>query len=260
MHSRPNILKCCLYPSHSIHHRISEVDRSSKKKLTIYKNVGIIVGMKNTDTKLKAYSYLKSDIINFKILPGVKISDKEIATKLGISRTPVREALVRLSEQGLVQFHHNRGFKVRSYSAKDVDNLYTLRETLEMLAVRQAIGNLNESKILALRKLIERYITKANSANLVGLIKADEEFHDLIATYSENEQLIHILQSLHGQIRISRRYDHLHKTNPLKTSEEHILIVEKMAQGNSAGAEKAMSKHIRKAKKNILTIVKSLAE
>ena len=81
----------------------------------------------------------------------------------------------------------------------------------------------------------------------------------MIAMYSENEQLIKILHSLQGQIRISRRYDHLHKTNPLETSEEHLLIIEKMAQGDAVNAEKAMSKHIRKAKKNILAIVTSLA-
>ena len=88
----------------------------------------------------------------------MKISDKEVALKMAISRTPVREALVRLSEQGLVRFHHNRGFKVRSFTPKDVDNLYTLRESLERLAVRQAIANLNNDRIQALKSLVDKYL------------------------------------------------------------------------------------------------------
>jgi DNA-binding GntR family transcriptional regulator len=211
--------------------------------------------MNKENLKSEVYNYLKSAIINFKLLPGVKISDKEIALKMGISRTPVREALVRLSEQGLVRFHHNRGFKVRSFTPKDVDNLYTLRESLERLAVRQAITNLNNDRIQTLKSLVDKYLVIADTDNLIGLIESDEAFHDLIARYSENEQLINILQSLHGQIRISRRYDHLHKTNLQKTGEEHFQIIEQMAQGYTIQAEDSMSKHILKAKQNVLTFM-----
>jgi DNA-binding GntR family transcriptional regulator len=211
--------------------------------------------MKNTDLKSRVYDTLRSSILNFRLLPGVKLSDKQISQEMGISRTPVREALVRLSEQGLVESHPNRGFTVKSFTVSEIDHLYTLREALEVLAVRQAIPNLDKKKVKALRELTDRFISLAKSNNLVGMIHSDEEFHDLISTYSENPPLIHFLRSLHDQIRIARRYDHLHADKPQKTYEAHLQIVDFMAQEETSKASRAMSHHILRSKKNVLSFL-----
>ena len=81
--------------------------------------------------KNEVYSDLRSRIVNFTLLPGDRVSDKEIANELAISRTPVREALVRLSGEGLVQAIPNRGFRVKVFTLKEIEDLYTFRESLE---------------------------------------------------------------------------------------------------------------------------------
>ena len=211
--------------------------------------------MKNRNLKERVYNSIKASILDFRLLPGVKLSDKQIAQEMGISRTPVREALVRLSEQGLVETHPNRGVTVKSFTVSEIDNLYTLREALEVLAVRQAIPKLDSERIEALRKPTDRFLSLLKSNNLIRLIDSDEAFHDLISTYSENRPLINFLRSLHDQIRIARRYDHLYGDNPQMTHEEHLQILELMARKETSKAMRAMSAHIVRAKKNILSFI-----
>ena len=89
------------------------------------------------------YEIVKSSILTFRYLPGLKISDDEIAREIGISRTPVREALNRLAEQGLLESRPNRGFWVKTFSEKEVIDLYTLRASLECLAVELVSKKMN---------------------------------------------------------------------------------------------------------------------
>ena len=178
--------------------------------------------------KLKVYETLKTSILNFQLLPGVKLSDKFIAQEMGISRTPVKDALIRLSEQSLVEAHHNRGYTVKSFKIEEVYNLYTVRETLEILAIRQATPNLDKEKEKELREPVDRYPSLVKSNNLVGMIDSDEKFHNLIALYSENTTLINILNNINYQIRIARRYDHLHGDNTQMNYEEHLKIIDFM--------------------------------
>ncbi len=202
-----------------------------------------------------AIHYLRNRILNFAILPGVKISDEEVAKTLGTSRTPVREALSRLVEQGLVEARPNRGFIVKIFKKKEVEDHYILRESLECLAVKLAIRTIDKKKIVTLEKLLATYPSVMRSNDLVRYSKADEEFHDRIALYSENTLLYETLRKLHERIHIIRRYDHLRIGSFEKTYEQHRLILKHMIQKDIKQAVKVMSFHILKSMELVIQIV-----
>jgi len=203
------------------------------------------------------YSHLRSRILGFKLLPGVKISDKEIAKELGTSRTPVREALIRLVNHGLVSSLHNKGFTVREFSIKEVKDIYILREALELLAVKLAIKNFDQPKIKKLKSLIDSYPDLIATGNRNEFNKADEEFHMLIAEYSNNHPLIAQLNSLHDQLAVLRRYAHLLSNGPRDAYEEetytqHLEIFGHLAKKDHEAATRAMSAHIRASMNSVI--------
>ncbi len=211
--------------------------------------------MGKKDLTAQVYQELWSRILNFRYHPGYKFSDEEIAAEMGISRTPVREALNRLTEQGLVDARPNKGFWVKTFSKKEVEDLYVLRDALEALAVSLTIKNLDAKKAEALKKLLETYPKLMEASDLTRLNDADENFHDLIALYSGNSALYETLKNLSGKIRITRRYDHLRPTSFQETYKEHWQVLNHMLNGELSRAKKAMSKHIIGSMKMVLKIL-----
>ncbi len=185
-------------------------------------------------------------------LPGYRISDKEIAAEIGVSRTPVREALNRLTEQGLVDTRPSRGFWVKTFSRKEVKDLYVLRDSLEFLAVSLTVREMDDRKGEKLKKLLEIYPSLIKSQNLARLNDEDDKFHDLIACYSDNSVLYEAFKNLLGKIRIARRYDRLGPRSFQKTYDEHREILSYMLKGEMAEARRSMSMHIMNSMKIVL--------
>ncbi|MFK5954229.1 MAG: GntR family transcriptional regulator [Desulfobacterium sp.] len=217
--------------------------------------------MNKKDLPNEIYSLLRSRILGFKILPGVKISDKDIAKELGVSRTPVREALIRLTGHGLVQSLHNKGFTVREFSAKDVQDIYILREALELLALKLTIQGLNDEKIQAFKTLLGGYPALIASRNRNEFNKADENFHKLIAEFSENLPLKMQMNSLQDQLAILRRYAHLlsedwRETYEEETYQQHQTIFEHIINNELTKAKQAMSRHIKASMNSVVAVLK----
>ena len=228
-----------------------------KKNLTICYYVDINKYMNKKDLPSEIYSLIRSRILTFKILQGVKISDKDIASELNVSRTPVREALIRLAGHGLVQSLHNRGFKVREFTIKEVEDIYILREALELLAVKLAYKNQDKEKIRVMQELLDRCSGLVASGNRNAFNKADEDFHKLIAEFSGNQPLKAQLDSLYDQLAILRRYAHLLSENWRGTYEEetykqHLKIFEHMLNGELTKAKQAMARHIRASMNSVV--------
>lgn len=208
-----------------------------------------------TNRKTQAFQIIKHRILNFQLLPGVKISEEEVAKELGISRTPVREALNRLSEVGLVESILNRGFMVKRFRKKEVEDLYILRECLERLTVRLAITNWDAEKGKELRSLLDKYPKIMKTGNLAAFSHADDDFHALIAQYSDNHALRKSLERLRDQIIVIRRYDHLRSTSFDETYREHLKIFDCIVKGETKKAEKNMSMHILGSMKKLIELL-----
>lgn len=192
----------------------------------------------------KVSTNIRRRILNFTLPPGIKLSDEEIARELGISRTPVREALNRLAAEGLVEARLNRGFIVKVFDRKEVEDTYVLRERLETLAVELATHRLDEGKRKSLVELVDSTPKVIEARDLHGFNDTDERFHDLIALYSDNSALYKMLKNLQGKIRLIRRYDHLRPGSLEEAYEDHLDILDSMVRADVEEAARKMSLHI----------------
>jgi DNA-binding GntR family transcriptional regulator len=216
--------------------------------------------MNKKDLKKEVYNELRARILNAVILPGVRISDKDIAKELGTSRTPVREALIRLGDHGLVQAVHNRGFTVREFTIKEVKDIYIVREALEVLAIGLTAENLDSQKRQTIQDLLDEYPQLIASGSRNAFNRADEKFHLLIARFSDNALLVKQLNSLHDQLAILRRYAHLLADGPRKryeedTYREHLAVFELLVQGEMPRAKQVLAQHIQASMHSVIEVL-----
>lgn len=216
------------------------------------------VDMTKTDLTEKVYKEIRGRILGFRLLPGVRISDKEIAQELGLSRTPVRQALFTLAEKGLVEGRHNHGFRVRVFSMEDVKDLYIFREALEALAVKQATAKMNGSKEAHLRDHMAAYPEIIEAGNLIHFIRLDGRFHQMIAEFSESALLNRTIGNLQDQLQIIRRYQHLAPKSFKETYAEHGAIIDQIVSGQAEKAAVLMSDHILESMEVVVNMLKQM--
>lgn len=210
--------------------------------------------MNREDLTSRAMADIRRKIVNLRLLPGVRISDSEMAGELGLSRTPVREALIRLAEQGLVEARHNRGFRVKDLTPGEVRDLYEVREALESLAVRKATELLTEAGATRLKEEDAAYRKLLGKGNLPALDAADDAFHRAIAELSGNRLLADSLSGLADRVRIVRWIDFRRAAAQAggEAAEEHRRILAHILAGRANLAAKAVSDHILGSLKTVL--------
>ncbi len=203
----------------------------------------------------QVYELLWKRIVTQQIQPGEKLSDVQLSKDLGISRTPVREALYRLVQEGIVQNHNLRGFYLATFSSQDVKEIYDLRTAMEVLAVRLALPNLVQADLehsqLALDE-VQQLINQGDAKAREKFLKIDRDFHRLLVRSSQNHRLETNLDSLQAQIGVFQLYG-IHLSDLVHLSlEHHQAIVSAMLQRDQALAERAMERHIQEVKAHVL--------
>src|SRR5216683_3073383 len=142
---------------------------------------GILVGRGQLvqNASVAATELIREAILDGRLEPGSRLKEEELARELGISRTPVREALLILQAEGLVDAAPNRGAVVRSHDADDLEDLYQLRALLEGYAARRAAANISEAAVAGLRASCERFESLIES-DVQELVKENLLFHNVI--------------------------------------------------------------------------------
>ena len=132
--------------------------------------------------KQKAYEYIKKQIVNGSLLPGAIINEKELIQELAISRTPIREAIQRLAEEGLVVVMPSRGTIVSHISVNDIRQIYEARKLIEPYVVELATGHADRERLLSYRSIFEEQRNSLGQEN-----DWDSEFHLYLAECSGNQ-------------------------------------------------------------------------
>lgn len=202
------------------------------------------------------YFQLEEEILSGKLNRGDTLTECALSARLGVSRTPLRAALHRLAEEGLVKITPNRGAVVVGVNADDLVDIYKIRTRLEGLASALAAGRISEEDKKRLSESVELsefYIRKRDADKLKEL---DSEFHNIIYEASGNRRLSKILSELHRSIRAYRRLS-LTVTDRLERSvDEHREILNAILNADAEEADRLTSLHIEAALENLLSAVK----
>jgi len=187
-----------------------------------------------------AYASIKRHILEGKLRSDVRLTEEFFSRRLGISKSPIREALNGLQNEGLIRIEPRRGAYLRTFSIKEVQDLYDLRETLESYAV--SVVRIDAQLIKELRISIERTRQFLNENDKIRHIEEDVRFHNRIASASENMELCRVLETVQNQIWLFRcqSYDLSSSSAP----EAHTTILEALEQRDHTTAVSAMRTHI----------------
>jgi len=203
----------------------------------------------------KVYRILKKEIIKGSLKPGSKVLEGRIAEQIGISRTPVREAIRELAAEGFVTLSPNQGVVVRSVSAENIREVLQIHSVLEGLAARLSCEVINEEDLKELENYVNKMEKLANKKDPLAYSEVDLKFHELIVNNCGNKRLIQMRKNISDQAQ-RYRISSLRTPRRLKESlKEHQKILEAFKTKDPKKADVISQKHIQNALKNILAKV-----
>jgi len=211
---------------------------------------GVInLGAEHENLDQKAYAILKEMIIERRFLPGDKIPQEKLARELGISRTPLVNALKYLVQDKLVEAKPRRGFYVRLFSESEMVSIFELREVLEGLAARRAARQITTDQAKQLHRFFRQFKKSKNIKDFRAYAKEDRRFHNFVITVGAKEFLKSILHT-YNIISYSyqrRGWEGLIRP-PNETIQEHLSVIEAISNRDPEAAETLMRRHLKRSK------------
>jgi len=208
------------------------------------------------------YARLRDMILVNELRAGQKLVDRDLAEELGVSRTPVREALGRLAMIGLVEARSRRGFYVRQYSAEEVSELYEFRKILEVNAARLAAQNARPEHIAEFDRILASLEgLNAAHANYVKIVELDLRIHRFIGEASGNSSLNQAIQNLMDKVMCFLWVDWADpggaSPESVKTSNrEHMELITMIKEHDANGAAELLGRHIDNARDVMASLLK----
>ena len=187
---------------------------------------------------------IRAEIVTGNVLSGKVYTVGAFADRLGVSATPVREALLDLTNERLVEVLPNRGFRVRSLSDHDLDELVELRLILEVAAIDRLVGRLSSSQVEELRGVAQQIVEHATRRELSRFLDADRNFHLLLLGHLKNRRLVDLVGSLRDQTPL-HGLPHLPIENLVRSAQEHLELLDAIAHNDPGGAHQAIERHLR---------------
>jgi len=195
-----------------------------------------------------AADLIREAIVDGRVSPGHRLKEEELAQQLGISRTPVREALLVLQAEGLVEAAPNRGSAVRAYDRRDLEEMYELRALLEGHAARRAASHRTEAHLDDLRASCERFATLLDDCHVPSLVGENTSFHETILAASASERLGNMVRQVVAMPLVYTSY-HWYSPNECAASHHvHLELVDAIAGQDGAAAERIMRAHVHTAR------------
>lgn len=213
----------------------------------------MIVDLKSPSLEEMVYSRLEEEILSGDLATGCALGEIALAKRLGVSRTPIRSAIHRLAEEGLVEVVPNKGATVLGINTADLIDIYRIRKRLEGLASSLAAERITDEELDKLTDavdLAEFYIKKNDTEHIKEL---DTVFHSIIYKASGSRFLSHTLSELHRKIKSYRKRSLSVPGRLEKSAEEHREILEAIKARNAEMADELTSLHVQRALENMLS-------
>jgi DNA-binding GntR family transcriptional regulator len=207
---------------------------------------------------VECFEWLKQSIVSGYFPPGTHIREKFVAEQLNISRSPIREAFVRLSEFGLGQYVPNRGFRVVTLTLQQVEEVGQVRSALENLAVKLVVEKATRQDLSRLEVLVdeaEKYISQGGEEYPLHL-----DFHATLLDIADNQTLTDMLNRISATVRTVRTWSGSSSSRPSKSLQEHRAIYKKIAAGDVEEAARTMTRHIQASTETMLECVSGLEQ
>ena len=198
---------------------------------------------------------LKDMVIVFDIRPGERVNEGALAEQLGVSRTPLREALHRLVAENMLDMVPNRGFYGRRIERQEVFDLYELRKGLELTAINLALVRARDEDISDLRRVWMDVIDRVPHMPIQQLVAEDENFHLLMARLSGNQELVNALQAINGRIHHFRWSDLEKKGEAL--GDDHLALIDALLKRDGVMCRELIDAHISHRMEEIVQFIQS---
>lgn len=187
---------------------------------------------------------LRTAIVTGRLRPRRTYSVPELAKQLGVSITPVREAILDLAKEGLVTIVKNKGFRVSAVSETELDEITQLRSLLEVPAVVAQVGKLDVARLSELRRKAEVIVVAARADDLPAYLAADNEFHLFLLEGYGNRLLLETVTELRHRTRLYGLDGLVHTGKLVDSALEHVELVDMIGTGRAAETEKLMRQHL----------------
>ncbi|MBP2651066.1 MAG: rspR 3 [Firmicutes bacterium] len=195
---------------------------------------------------------LREAIVTELLKPGERLMEIQLAEELGVSRTPVREAIRRLELEGFLVTVPRRGTYVSNLSIRDVNEVFEIRTALDVLAAELAAERITEEELERMERLLVQISEHIDSGDVDKIVEADGKFHDILYQASRNDRLVGIINNLREQFTRFRAISMAYPGRLKNTLEEHRRLVEAIAQRDAELAKEYAREHMENAEQILL--------
>jgi len=211
------------------------------------------ISKKSTPVRERAYNDLKSDLLSGRFSPGERLTEEHLAKSLGVSRTPVREALHKLESEGLIKPLESRGFYVARDSREELEDLFDIRAALEGYAIRLICERISGETIKQLNEFIKKAEDALVRKKLDEIFEYNTQFHDVLHSVISRKTRFHNLIADTRKYVLRYRKDSLHYLDGArKTIDGHKKILMAISLKDPELCERLMREHVREAKEEAL--------
>ncbi len=201
------------------------------------------------------FNTLRQAILRGELQPGERLMEIQLAQRLGVSRTPVREAIRKLELEGLVLMIPRRGAEVAEITRQDLEDVLEVRAALEELAVKDACEHITDEQLQDLKKAANEFKRSLEGTDLVACAEADIHFHEIIYAATNNKRLVQMLNNLREQMYRYRMENLKDKRTYRTLVEEHDAIRRALKKHDEEKAGAAINVHIENQRRSILASI-----
>ncbi|MGL4799107.1 MAG: GntR family transcriptional regulator [Cellulosilyticaceae bacterium] len=202
------------------------------------------------------FQTLRKAILTGELEPGERLMETQLGEKLGVSRTPIREAIRKLELEGLVVMVPRKGAQVAQFTEKDIKDVLEVRAALEALAAKLACKRMDDRSFLRLQLIITEYDYASRENDIDTMIQKDIEFHEAIFNATGNDKLSQFFNNMREQVD-RYRIAYIKKTDHNNVIEEHLEILAALKNRDEALSSELATKHIETQCESIMQIVKN---